>query len=46
MGYCAHLKAISVNLFRAARVKRVLDAFEPVPVAISVVICSIIGDVI
>ncbi len=45
VGYCARLKAIGVNLFRAARVKRVLDALEPVPGAVSVVICSIIGDV-
>jgi len=45
VGYCARLKAIGVNLFRAARVKRVLDALKPVPVAVSAVICSIIGDV-
>jgi hypothetical protein len=44
-GYCARLKAIGVNLFRAARVKRVLDALKPVPGAVSAVICSIIGDV-
>src|SRR3990170_2510411 len=45
VGYCAHLKAIGVNLYRAARVKRVLDALKPVPGAFSAVICSIIGDV-
>lgn len=45
VGYCARLKAIGVNLFRAARVKRVLDALRPVPGAVSAVICSIIGDV-
>jgi hypothetical protein len=45
VGYCARLKAIGVNLFRAARVKRVLDALKPVPGALSAVICSIIGDV-
>ncbi|MBU1150508.1 MAG: hypothetical protein KJ800_06120 [Proteobacteria bacterium] len=45
VGYCARLKAIGVNLFRAARVKRVLDALKPVPGAVSAVICSIIGDV-
>jgi len=45
VGYCARLKAIGVNLFRAARVKRVLDALKPVPGAVSSVICSIIGDV-
>ena len=31
MDYCAHLKAIGVNLFRAARVKRALDAPKPAP---------------
>jgi hypothetical protein len=45
VGYCARLKAIGVNLFRAARVKRVLDALKPVPGAVSSVICSIIGAV-
>jgi hypothetical protein len=43
--YCARLKAIGVNLFRAARVKRVLDALRPVPQAVSNFTCSIIGDV-
>jgi hypothetical protein len=33
VGYCARLKAIGVNLFRAARVKRALDAFKPIPAA-------------
>jgi len=45
VGYCARLKAIGVNLFRATRVKRVLDALRPVPRAVSVFICSIIADV-
>jgi hypothetical protein len=45
VGYCARLKAIGVNLFRAARVKRVLDVLKPVPGAVSAVICSIMGDV-
>jgi hypothetical protein len=45
VGYCARLKAIGVNLFRAARVKRVLDALKPVPGVVSATICSIIGDV-
>jgi hypothetical protein len=45
VGYCARLKAIGVNLFRAARVKRILDALKPIPGAVSAVICSIIGDV-
>ena len=45
MGYCARLKAIGVNLYRAARVKRVLDALKPVPGAVSTVICSTIGAV-
>ena len=31
VGYCARLKAIGVNLFRAARVKRALDAFRGAP---------------
>jgi hypothetical protein len=29
VGFCARLKAIGVNLFRAARVKRVREALEP-----------------
>ena len=45
VGYCARLKAIGVNLYRAARVKRVLDALKPIPGVVSTVICSIIGDV-
>jgi hypothetical protein len=31
VGYCARLKAIGVNLFRAAKVKRALDALITVP---------------
>lgn len=31
VGYCARLKAIGVNLFRAARVKRALDALRTFP---------------
>jgi hypothetical protein len=31
VGYCARLKAIGVNLFRAARVKRALDALRTAP---------------
>ena len=31
VGYCARLKAIGVNLFRAARVKRALDALRGAP---------------
>jgi hypothetical protein len=31
VGYCARLKAIGVNLFRAARVKRALDALKAAP---------------
>ena len=31
VGYCARLKAIGVNLFRAARVKRALDALRAAP---------------
>jgi hypothetical protein len=45
VGYCARLKSIGVNLFRAARVKKVLDTLKPAPGAVSAVICSIIGDV-
>jgi len=45
MGYCARLKAIGVNLFRAARVKRVLYALRPLSGEASAVIFSTIGDV-
>jgi hypothetical protein len=45
MGYCARLKAIGVNLFRATRVKRVLDALRPVPGALSAAVRAIILDV-
>jgi hypothetical protein len=45
VGYCARLKAIGVNLFRAARVKRVLDALRPVPQAVSAAVRAIILDV-
>jgi hypothetical protein len=31
VGYCARLKAVGVNLFRAARVKRALDALKTAP---------------
>ena len=31
VGYCARLKAVGVNLFRAARVKRALDALRTAP---------------
>ncbi|MFH0985275.1 MAG: transposase [Candidatus Omnitrophota bacterium] len=31
VGYCARLKAIGVNLFRAVKVKRALDALRPTP---------------
>jgi hypothetical protein len=39
-GYCACLKAIGVNLFRAAKVRRVLDALKPVTGAFSADNCS------
>jgi hypothetical protein len=42
VGYCARLKAIGVNLFRAARVKRVLDTLKTAPGAVSAVISSTI----
>jgi hypothetical protein len=42
VGYCARLKAIGVNLFRAARVKRALDALKPVPGTFTAVVCFII----
>jgi hypothetical protein len=44
VGYCARLKAIGVNLFRAARVKRALDALSAAPetLAVSVSVCSTI----
>ena len=45
VGYCARLKAIGVNLFRAARVKRVLDALRDTPGVVSASVCAIILDV-
>jgi len=45
VGYCARLKAIGVNLFRAARVKRVLDALNPVPGTVFAAIRVLILDV-
>jgi hypothetical protein len=42
VGYCARLKAIGVNLFRAARVKRVLDTLKTAPGAVSSAISSTI----
>ena len=42
VGYCARLKAIGVNLFRAARVKRALDTIKAAPGSVSAAICSII----
>ena len=45
MGYRARLKAIGVNLFRATRVKRVLDALRPVPGTLSAAVRAIILDV-
>jgi hypothetical protein len=42
VGYCARLKAIGVNLFRAARVKRALDALSTVPETLATSICSTI----
>ncbi|MDZ4241704.1 MAG: transposase, partial [Candidatus Omnitrophota bacterium] len=45
VGYCARLKAIGVNLFRAARVMRVLDTLKPIPGVVSAVFCSVMGDV-
>ncbi|MHB9099310.1 MAG: transposase [Syntrophales bacterium] len=44
VGYCARLKAIGVNLFRAARVKRVLDTLNPVTGVVSTFICSIVKE--
>jgi len=43
VGYCARLKAIGVNLFRAARVKRVLDTLKTAPGAVSAAISSTIS---
>jgi len=42
VGYCARLKAIGVNLFRAARVKRALDALSTAPETLAVSVCSTI----
>jgi hypothetical protein len=40
VGYCARLKAIGVNLFRAARVKRTLDALSTAPETLTASVCS------
>jgi hypothetical protein len=40
VGYCARLKAIGVNIFRAARVKRALDALKAAPGSGFPAICS------
>ena len=42
MGYCARLKAIGVNLFRAAKVKRALDALSTTPETLVTSVCSTI----
>jgi hypothetical protein len=42
VGYCARLKAIGVNLFRAARVKRALDALITAPETLAASVCSTI----
>jgi hypothetical protein len=42
VGYCARLKAIGVNLFRAARVKRALDALSTAPETLNASACSTI----
>jgi hypothetical protein len=42
VGYCARLKAIGLNLFRAARVKRALDTLKAAPGAVSAAVRSII----
>jgi hypothetical protein len=40
VGYWARLKAIGVNIFRAARVKRALDALKAAPGSGFPAICS------
>ena len=42
VGYCARLKAIGVNLFRAARVKRAIDALSATPGKLAAAVCSTI----
>ena len=42
VGYSARLKTIGVNLFRAARVKRVLDTLKITPGALSAAIHPVI----
>jgi len=42
VGYCARLKAIGVNIFRATKVRRVLDALGTTPEAVISVAGSII----
>jgi hypothetical protein len=43
VGYCARLKAIGVNLFRASRVKRALDTIRIAPAAGLSGVCSTIS---
>lgn len=42
VGYCARLKAIGVNLFRAARVKRALNALSAAPETLAAAVWSAI----
>jgi hypothetical protein len=42
VGYCAFLKAIGINIFRAARVKSVLDALGCTPESLAAAFCSTI----
>ena len=42
VGYCARLKAIGVNLFRAAKVKRALDTLSDTPQTLAAAVCSTI----
>jgi len=42
VSYCARLKAIGVNLFRAVRVKRALDALKVAPESGLSAVCSAI----
>jgi hypothetical protein len=43
VGYCARLKAIGVNLFRAAKVKRALDTLSAAPGTLASAFCSIVS---
>jgi Transposase DDE domain/Transposase domain (DUF772) len=42
VGYCARLKAIGVNIYRATKVKKALDALSATPETLAAAVCSTI----